>query len=436
MRTVRRRSLVHDDRLSIWLITVGEPLPFGRSAAARPWRTGLLADLLVARGHDVTWWTSSVDHFSKTLFVDSPRKVQTASGLALQFLHGCLYTKNISFARLRNHRQIAKQFAVQGPTQLPPDVILCSYPTIELSAEAVRYGASRSIPVLLDIRDLWPDEMTARLPRPLRPLARLIFPRMHRDAAYALRGAAGLIAISTRYLEWGLRHARRLKNVNDAVFTHGYPVPEKKRICSDTVQWLSGLGIEKSKRIFWFVGTFVGSIDLSTVIEAARRLVDRPDVQFVFTGSGERDSEWREQAKGLANVVFTGWCDAQQVGTLASIAWAGLGAYKRDALMSLTNKVFEYLAHGLPILLSLGGEAREIVEGAGCGVFYEPEAAESLESAVRRLSEDQALRDRMARCARQTFEERFSASMVYGRMADHLEARTRQFRPQDARGPG
>jgi glycosyltransferase involved in cell wall biosynthesis len=405
---------------SVWLITVGEPLPFGGSKA-RLWRTGILANTLAGRGHRVTWWTSSVDHFSKTFFVESALEHRTDLGVTLQFLHGCMYAKNISFSRLRNHRQIAAQFRELAERRAPPDVVVCSYPTIELSAEAASYGMRHSIPVLLDIRDLWPDELAARLPKALGPLAAMLLRGMYRQAEYALRHATGLTAISDRYLEWGLRHARRDRGPDDAVFTHGYPAPATSAPSRDALDKFSKLGIDPSKKIFWFVGTFVGSIDLATVIEAAALLRDRPDVQFVFAGSGERDLEWRERARGLPNIVFTGWCSADEIAALASIAWAGLGAYKRGALMSLTNKIFEYMAYGLPILLSLGGEAREIVEQTGCGLHYEAGSAEALALAVRRLSAGDGLRDQMAVAARVSFAERYDAAAVYDRMAAHIE---------------
>jgi glycosyltransferase involved in cell wall biosynthesis len=404
-------------------MTVGEPLPYGHTLKSRPWRTGLLATTLVERGHAVTWWTSSVDHFTKTSFVDAPLATRAASGVVLQFLHGRPYKKNVSLARLRNHREIAQQFAEIAPTLATPDLIVCSYPTIELSAQAVRYGSRRSVPVVLDIRDLWPDEMVARLPAVLRPLSAVLFGRMYREARYALTGAAGLMAVSQAYLDWGLRYARRSVTANDAVLTHGYPAPSGEKPPSDVAsRWLSEKGIDASKKIFWFVGTFVGSIDLATVIDAARRMIDQPDVLFVLSGAGERDAEWRGRAAGLKNVVFTGWCDPEELAVVASVAYAGLGAWRREALVSLTNKFFEYMAHGLPILLSLGGEARSIVEQTGCGLAYEPGSPDSLESAIRRISGDKELRDRMAESARRAFAERYSAAQIYRQMADHLES--------------
>lgn len=411
----------HDTKsLNIWLITVGEPLPL-EGTSSRPWRTGLLANELLSRGHAVTWWTSAVDHFTKTYF-KTASITHVRRGFELRLLHGCLYTRNISLARFRNHVQIAERFAEQAAQIPKPDVIVCSLPTIELSREAVRFASRHAIPVLLDIRDLWPDEMAARLPRLLQPLAKLILWPLYRDLGYALRGASGLLAISSHYLEWGLRGSGRHRAPADGVFTHGYPAASFAATEETARSLAAELRLEPGRKIVWFVGTFVGSIDLGTVIEAARLIERELPLVFILTGSGEKDAEWREQARGLGNVIFTGWRDSKDLAALASLAWAGLGAYKVGALMSLTNKLFEYMSCGLPILLSLPGEARELVEAAGCGKFYQPGSAESLAAVLRELDGDPAAHARMARNARTAFDQRYSADAVYEQMATHVEA--------------
>jgi hypothetical protein len=44
--------------MQIWLIQTGEPLAL--QPEVRKMRTGLLADHLVARGHQVRWWVSAL----------------------------------------------------------------------------------------------------------------------------------------------------------------------------------------------------------------------------------------------------------------------------------------------------------------------------------------------------------------------------------------
>jgi glycosyltransferase involved in cell wall biosynthesis len=409
--------------MNVWLITVGEPLPLPGNES-RLWRTGLLARELTARGHTVRWWTSTVNHFTKTLFRGASEAVPVDDRLTLEFLHGPLYTRNISWQRLRNHREIAAEFDRHSAELPRPDVVLCSFPTIELSAAAVRFARRTGVPVALDIRDLWPDEIEARFPRSLRWAAPLLLSGMEREARAAMGGADSLIGISRKYLDWGLAHAGRALRAADQVFAHGYPrtEPLPAAVQAGELERLRLLGVDPGKRIFWFAGTFVNSIDLATVIRCAATLRDRADIQFVFCGSGEKDAEWRALAAGAPNVVFTGWAESVTLATMGAIAWAGLGAYKAGALMSLTNKLFEYMNHRLPILLSLDGEARALVEGNGAGLYYAAGDPDSLRQAVLRVADDPALRADLAARSLALFDGAYSAEAVYRRYADHLES--------------
>ena len=51
--------------LRIWIIKIGEPVPVC-PGNYRLMRAGMLAQIAVNRGHDVLWWTSAFEHFTKT----------------------------------------------------------------------------------------------------------------------------------------------------------------------------------------------------------------------------------------------------------------------------------------------------------------------------------------------------------------------------------
>src|SRR5262249_6569773 len=203
------------------------------------------------------------------------------------------------------------------------------------------YGKQHGVPTFLDVRDLWPDEMLDRVPRIMRGAGRLLLSPLFAETRQAMSGAAGIIAISQRFLDWGLEHAGRSRSIDrDRIFPLGYTGNiDTVAVSNEVVAAASSHGVNADKKIFWFSGTFVGNIDLGTVIEAARVLQSRNDIQFVLTGSGEREREWRGQANGLGNVVFTGWAGSADLAYLSSIAWAGLGAYKPGARMTLPNKL-------------------------------------------------------------------------------------------------
>jgi len=410
----------------IWLITVGEPLPLGASAV-RLWRTGLLAQELAARGHSVLWWTSRVDHFRKRFHEVAGRRVTAQPGIELQLLDGCLYRRNISLARLVNHAQLGRDFRRASAREAEaPGVVLCSLPTLELCDEAVAYGRASGIPVLVDVRDLWPDEMLVRVPAALQPLGRLALAPLARKARRALRGASGIVAISRSYMRWAEQLRGRAAGPADLVAPIGYPTPAATEALSpQAADSLRAKGVDPARKIVWFCGTFVGSIDLGTAIEAARLMQRDPELQFVFSGDGERREQWESQARGLANIVFTGWCDRPQLAWLARHAWIGLAAYKPGALMSLPNKLFEYMSAGLPVVSSLGGEAAELIAQRELGVSFAAGEAAELAAELRSLA---ASGDRVARYAanaRSVFEREFAAERLYPRLAEHLEAHAR-----------
>ena len=202
--------------MRFWLITVGEPVPLpgGRE---RLLRTGVLGGHLARAGHDVTWWTSTVDHFRKRFHSVPGPVLSVQPRYEVRFLSGRLYHHNLSLARLRNHREIARAFRATAATVPQPDLIVCSLPPLELCVEAVHFGRERGIPVFLDVRDPWPDVFYQVLPVPLRRLGPLLFiPFAPGRNGYArrLRGipALGSHASASRTRAAGRGHHPRLSD--------------------------------------------------------------------------------------------------------------------------------------------------------------------------------------------------------------------------------
>lgn len=60
----------------------------------------------------------------------------------------------------------------------------------------------------------------------------------------------------------------------------------------------------------------------------------------------------------------------------------------------LPSKIFENAAMQKPVLLGVDGEARRLVEGYGCGLFYEPENEQDFLAKVRYFYEHRSELDR------------------------------------------
>jgi glycosyltransferase involved in cell wall biosynthesis len=409
--------------LHVWLVSIGEPLPID-PGGERQLRMGVIARTLLDRGHEVTWWVSTFDHPYKRHRFEADTNVTVEPRYRLQLLHGSGYRTNVSLRRLLDHWQIARKFRRLAGEEPAPDLIFATVPTVELASASAAIGRARSIPVVLDVRDLWPDVLLDLLPRPLRGLGRLPLLPLTRQIRQAFRSAYGITAVSPSYLRWGLAHAGRPAGPMDRVIPLGYPVPPASGLDGAAdAGTLRALGVDPRKKLVWFIGMFGHYYDLTTVIKAARVLAQRgrKELQFVLSGQGHRETEWRALAAGLPNVVFTGWVTTAQITVLQTAAWAGLAAYAPDAPQSLPNKVFEFMAGGLPVLSSLGQDARELLERHDCGITYRAGDAADLVRAIEGLLENEPRHARMAENSRTAFDRHYSARRVYGEMAAYLE---------------
>jgi len=414
--------------MHVWLITIGEPLPCDGSNE-RLLRTGILAETLRSRGHQVTWWTSSFDHIRKSHRVPGDALSRQADSYRIVLMRSLGYRRNISPARFLDHWMLGRKFRRKAAEAPVPDLILCSMPTIELSREAVRYGNARGVPVILDIRDLWPDIFVTHAPSWLRPLVRGALAPLFRGVSEACAAADAIIAITRPILDWGLGYAGRSGKPTDRPFSFGYVerTPSEQAVADAGAFWRS-FGIAGEQFTVCFFGTIGYQFDLGTVIDAAKRLSGGPrSFRFVLCGDGDRLQEYRERAAGLDCVVFPGWVGAAEIWTLMRTAQVGLAPYRnsKDFQSSLPNKSIEYLSAGLPVVSSLRGELEKLLAGNRCGVTYPEGNPEGLAACLEKLYDDRQELATLSQASKRLYLREFTAETVYGELADYLETMAR-----------
>lgn len=418
-------------------MTLYEPLPIGGDGI-RPMRSGLLTDALVNAGHSVELWLPGYEHVHHRHFRKESVIEKIKDGYNVQYLKGCGYSSDTSIKRFIHNRQVAREFIRLATNRSGiPDVIITQVPSLELAEAVVDFAKQKAIPVVVDIRDLWPDVYRRLFPRYLHFLYQIIFINEIHRALRIFQNATAISAVSKSFLEWGLQQANRAATAHDKIIHIGYPNKVFSVPSDDEIELLENkYNFPRDKMVIFFAGTLCGSYDLETVFNSAKILLERKifDVEIIVAGGGGKEDAIRKKIDELDNVLFVGWLDSSELDLFLALSTVGLAPYSVDALMSLPNKPFEYMAASLPILSCLKGELEQLITEEDCGKCYVAGDAESLVDAIIFLRDNPEITAAMGMNGRKAFERNYESRKLYSGFANHLVEIVDEFRRKKTEG--
>lgn len=404
--------------LNIWLIQIGEPLLI--RGDERKMRSNLLAEELARRGHKVQLWVSAFDHNAKKWAIRDKSELIKRDNIRVAVLKGTGYKKNVSFARFIDHRVLAFKFKEQSKKAEKPDVIITSLPPHDLAHQSVKYAIKNHTPVIVDIRDPWPDIFLDNLPNYLKEIGRLLLFRDFQMVKGTMRRADSLVAVSNTFLEWALRHGKRNKSEYDRVFYLGYHRPDAslrmENVRKELKEVLNALG---NRKIVTYIGAFTGYHDPSVIVDCARMPAMR-DIAFVLAGNGDLYDLISEKAKSMSNVYLTGWINQDEIDALLTYSCIGICPTPMKVDL-FPNKAFMYLSAGLPVVSSFQGDLKVLIESKKIGYYFDPGDVDALKSAILTLSSDKLIYREMSGNASELFRVMYSEEKIYQGFADHVE---------------
>ena len=284
-------------------------------------------------------------------------------------------------------------------------LVYATSPPLFVGAAGLAASATRRIPFVFEVRDLWPESAVAlgelRSKRAIvaaEKLEHLLYKR-------ATKVVGVTKGICSRLRQCGLpsdKVALIPNGANTDLFTYQ---PERGRAIAEEL----GLG---DKFIALYAGIHGVAQGLETVLQAAHLLRDNRDIQFVFVGEGPRKAALMEMSRSLRqeNVRFLPEVPAERMPAYLSAAGCAIVPLRDEPLFrgALPSKMFEAWACSRPVVLSVAGEAAGVLEKSAGGVLAAPEDAEAMAQAIAYLQAHKDNAEALGKRGRAYVEQRYS----------------------------
>ncbi|MBN2569942.1 MAG: glycosyltransferase family 4 protein [Deltaproteobacteria bacterium] len=301
--------------------------------------------------------------------------------------------------RILNYLSFCLSASLTGSFLGRPDVIIASTPQLFVGLSGWWIGRIRKIPFVLEVRDLWPDSITAsgmgrEGSMPIRVIRAV--------AGFLYRSCEHIVVVTPAFQEdlvskWDMP-LEKISIVENGVETDLF-TPDGGR---DTDK--SALGIQ-GRFVVSYIGTLGLAHGLSTVLQGAAQLQTvSPEIVFLFVGEGADKERLISMAqdKGLLNVLFLPQQPREKVPSIIRASDVCLVPLRKADVFKtvIPTKMLEFMACGRPVILGVDGQARQVLDQAQAGVFVEPENQDALVQAIKRLYQDSTLRQTLGRNGR------------------------------------
>jgi len=285
------------------------------------------------------------------------------------------------------------------------DALYATSPPLFVGGAALILSFLRRIPLIFEVRDLWPESAVAlgelKNPRAIR-LAAWLEERCYARARQIIVVTQG---IYQRLVERGIPTDKLAFIPNGANTNLFQPQPEAAQALRQEL----GLG---EAFVVLYAGIHGIAQGLELLLQCARRLENNTSIRFLFVGEGPVKADLMAQAQqmGLSNIIFYGEVARERVPAFLSLARVAVVPLRKLDLFegALPSKMFDAWACACPTLVTIGGEAKAVLAQAAAGVWVAPEDVEALSAAILRLVDDPAQVRQMGENGRRFVAEHYS----------------------------
>ncbi|RKY85228.1 glycosyltransferase WbuB, partial [candidate division KSB1 bacterium] len=180
----------------------------------------------------------------------------------------------------------------------------------------------------------------------------------------------------------------------------------------------------QNKFVVGYFGIFGLAQGMEQLCDLVNNMKNLPDVHFLFVGDGPKkkmvlDIKHRKQ---LTNLTILDEIPREEIAEYISACDVTLVPLKKRKLFTsaLPSKMFDNMACERPVILSVDGEARKLLEKAEAGIFVEPENTTQMMQAILTLKSNPHLCREMGKNGRALVEKNYSREKLASKLEKEL----------------
>lgn len=384
-------------------------------------RTWEIAQYLRKKDHKVTVICSSAHHMTG--------KTAERNGLLNRMnVNGIDVIKTHSFANYRNSNLNRIIYYIFFPilaffgalTVRKPDVVITSSPPLSLLPFGFLFCRMKRKKFIIEVRDAWLEFAIARglvpmkLIKPLKVLQYYLFKKADRIIAVTPR----IKKIVDKYSKDSSKSILLMNGFED-------DVDEGIKHSEEEMMKLKEEYALEDKFIVIYTGTLGLARDHEVFGKTALLLKGYEDMLFLFIGEGEKKKELVNYCRdnALGNCKFLPLQPRYKIPLFLKVSHVAINSIrKNDALeSSLSNKIFDYLGNGVPVVFAGKGDTADFLEESGGGICTEAENAEEMKRAILKFYKSEKFREETAKQGQTYVLKNYTRSRLLSKLDDLLK---------------
>ena len=385
-----------------------------------------MARRFVAQGHEVHMITSWREPRDDQAWFEND-----VAGIHIHWLP-VEYSNQMSFAeRIKAFFKFAFK-AAKNAAEINADVVFATSTPLTIALPAVYAAKKQKIPMVFEIRDLWP-ELPIAMGALKNPVARFLAKRLE---LFAYKNAASIVALSP--------------GMKEGVLRTGYPankvavIPNSSDIEMFRVDKTLGEAFRAKrewlgdKPLLIYTGTFGLINGVGYMVALAAELAKlNSDVRILLIGGGAEFQKLTDEAKAAGvlnqNLFIEASLPKKEIPAVLSAATMASALFvdKPEMRPNSANKFFDALASGTPLLINYGGWMHELIEARGCGLAMWQKPIDQVAKALDQKMQDTEWLEQASQAAMKLAEESFDRDILAKQLLAVLET-TVQGQPEKA----